>query len=322
MIHVDLGKETRTFMYKNGEYDNFPLFNIGRESYINSMQIDSGLGNEVINIQIGSFCSIAYNILFLINRNHDYKSITTSSTPIFSSKRKLKQKGQIIIGNDVWIGNNVIVMSGVTIGNGAVIGAGAVISKDVPPYAIVTGNPQRVIKYRFNEEQIRKLECIKWWNWDYSKLEKNRQWFAEDIDLFVNKFYSEVEKMNIDNVSMQKKKCSYLFIPDFYESYPVWKKVISEYVEKFSSHDDVTLLLRIQQDENINKHIEDIGAIINEKEDLPDILIINDNISDERCIFKDVDYFITTRCKETLKYIEYANEFNVKIKSGVDIPTF
>lgn len=322
MIHVDLDKEIRTFVFKNGDNEGFPLFNIGRESYVNSMQIDAGVENQVINIQVGSFYSIAYNVLLLVNRNHDYKSISTSPTPILDCKRKLEQKGQIIIENDVWIGNNVIILSGVTIGNGAVIAAGTVVSKDVPPYAIVAGNPQRIIKYRFTEEQIRKLQLIKWWNWDYNRIDNNKSWFAEDIDVFINKFYIEINDKITKQLNLQKNKYSFLFIPDFYEAYPIWKKVIGEYVKKFSVNDDVTLLLRIEQDENFNKHIEEISAIIDRRNDAPDILVVNDILDDERALFREAECFITTRCKETIRYIEYANDFNVEIKSGVDIPIF
>jgi tetrahydrodipicolinate N-succinyltransferase len=81
-------------------------------------------------------------------------------------------KGPIIIGNDVWFGADAKVMSGVTIGDGAIIGAGAVVAKNIPPYAIVAGNPAKIISFRFDDETIKRLLDIKWWNWDYSMLDK------------------------------------------------------------------------------------------------------------------------------------------------------
>ena len=78
-------------------------------------------------------------------------------------------KGNIIIENDVWIGAKSTIMSGVKIGNGAVIGATATVTKDVPPYAIVVGNPGKIVKYRFTEKQIELLLKISWWNWDEEK---------------------------------------------------------------------------------------------------------------------------------------------------------
>lgn len=297
----------------------FNIGSIGVNSYINSMDIHLSQDDEIVNIQIGNYCSIAYNILALINRNHDYLSITTSSASIFNFRdKKIKQKGQIIIGNDVWIGNNVILLSGIKIGNGAVIGAGTIVSKDVPPYAIVAGNPMKIIKYRFNEEQIKKLQEIKWWNWDYKKIEENREYFQKDIDNFIDKFYC---KSNVTkDLNINKKRKSILFIPDFYDSYPVWKKVVIEYISRFTCDDDITLILRIQQDVNFSKNIRLIEELIMGINNLPDILILNDVVDDDLSLFRDVDYFITTRSIDTIKYVEMADEFNVKILSGVDIP--
>ena len=96
--------------------------------------------------------------------------------------------GDIIIENDVWIGAKATIMSGVTIHNGAVIGANSVITKDIPPYAIVVGNPGKIVKYRFTEEQIEKLLQIKWWDWNEDKIRYNAllMW-SNNIDKFINK---------------------------------------------------------------------------------------------------------------------------------------
>lgn len=76
-----------------------------------------------------------------------------------------KSKGDVIIGNDVWVGMNSMILSGVHIGNGAIIAAGAIVTKDVEPYSIVGGNPARVIKKRFDDTIIKRMEEIEWWNW-------------------------------------------------------------------------------------------------------------------------------------------------------------
>jgi acetyltransferase-like isoleucine patch superfamily enzyme len=97
-------------------------------------------------------------------------------------------KGDIIIENDVWIGAKSTIMSGIKIGNGAVIGATATVTKDVPPYAIVVGNPGKIIKYRFTETQIEKLLAIKWWDWSEQKIiSEYRNMWSTDIDAFINK---------------------------------------------------------------------------------------------------------------------------------------
>jgi hypothetical protein len=97
-------------------------------------------------------------------------------------------KGDIKIGNDVWIGATSTIMSGVTIGDGAVIGAGSTITKDVPPFAIVAGNPGKIVKYRFTEEQIEKLLQIAWWDWGEDKIKENAMsMWSPNIDDFIKK---------------------------------------------------------------------------------------------------------------------------------------
>lgn len=97
---------------------------------------------------------------------------------------------KVKIGNDVWLGWNVLVKSGVTIGNGVIAGAGAVITKDVPDYAIVAGIPAKIMKYRFTQEQIEKLNKIKWWDWDLNKIRDCYDDFF-DIEVFIKKHYHE-----------------------------------------------------------------------------------------------------------------------------------
>ena len=82
-------------------------------------------------------------------------------------------KGDIVVGNDVWIGYEAVILSGVTIGDGAVIGARAVVTKDVPPYTIVGGVPAKPIKKRFSDESIKKLQSIRWWDWSKEKIAEN-----------------------------------------------------------------------------------------------------------------------------------------------------
>ncbi len=91
------------------------------------------------------------------------------------------------IGNDVWIGHNATIMGGVRIGDGAVIGTGAVVTKDVPPYAIITGIPGTILKYRFSEAVRAKLLAIQWWNWSHEELASGMSDF-DDIDLFIEKY--------------------------------------------------------------------------------------------------------------------------------------
>lgn len=121
---------------------------------------------------IGNFVSIAYNTTFILGGNHSYDTLSTFPYPSYVLNEpdiayEEKINGPIIIKDDVWIGTSAIVMSGVTINQGAIVAAGAVVVKDVPPYAIVGGNPAKVIKYRFDEAIIERL--VK--EVDYSKLD-------------------------------------------------------------------------------------------------------------------------------------------------------
>ena len=153
---------------------------IGDYSYI-------GQNARLIHAHVGKFCSLAGDGAYGMG-SHSLDYISTSS--LFTSSRNgtcikwtnrssYEEYKEIHIGNDVWIGMRVMVMGGVSIGNGAVVAAGAVVTKDVPPYAIVGGVPARVIKYRFPEEIIQKLENSKWWALDDDTLKLNIHLFLE-----------------------------------------------------------------------------------------------------------------------------------------------
>lgn len=130
---------------------------------------------------IGKFCSIACNAKFIFNSaNHTLKSLSTYPFPIFPDEwdntmeitEAWDNKGDIVIGNDVWIGYEAVIMSGVHIGDGAIIGTRALITKDVPPYAIVGGMPAKIIRKRFDDSVIEALLKIKWWDWSTEKISK------------------------------------------------------------------------------------------------------------------------------------------------------
>mgnify|MGYP004621680571 FL=1 len=134
-------------------------------------------------LKIGKFCSIACGTKFLFtSANHTLKSLSTYPFPIFFEEWGLDgkdicdawdNKGDIVIGNDVWIGYEAVILSGVTIGDGAVIGSRAVVTKDVEPYTIVGGVPAKPIRKRFDEQTIEKLEKIGWWDWSEEQIRQN-----------------------------------------------------------------------------------------------------------------------------------------------------
>lgn len=134
-------------------------------------------------LKVGKFCSIACGAKFLFaSANHTMHSISTYPFPIFFEEWGLDvanitsawdNKGDIVIGNDVWIGYEAVVLSGVTIGDGAIIGTRAVVTKDVPPYTIVGGIPAKPIRKRFSDEVISKLLELQWWNWPENRIKEN-----------------------------------------------------------------------------------------------------------------------------------------------------
>ncbi|TDM46084.1 CatB-related O-acetyltransferase [Macrococcoides goetzii] len=143
------------------------------------------ISSKLNGIQIGSYSSIASNVV-IQEDFHRMDRITTYfiHQNLFNKtdKNESVSKGKIIIEEDVWIGSNSTILSGVKIGRGSVIGAGSVITKDVPRYSIVVGNPGRVIKKRFNDNVIDKLEKSKWWEKDVEDLKNMEDDFSKNIN--------------------------------------------------------------------------------------------------------------------------------------------
>ena len=131
-------------------------------------------------LTIGNFCSIAANCNIYLGGNHRSDWVTTypfghlnqQVFNKFNGKGHPSTNGDVIIGSDVWIGDNVTIMSGVTVGDGAILANNSHVVKNVDPYSIVGGNPAKLIKYRFTNEQITQLLEIKWWYWDDEKINK------------------------------------------------------------------------------------------------------------------------------------------------------
>jgi virginiamycin A acetyltransferase len=138
------------------------------------------IGDKLI---IGKFCMIASDVTFIMNgANHLTEAITSYPFAIFGGDwkdamegKKYPAKGDTIIGNDVWIGYKATIMPGVNIGDGAIIASQATVTRDVEPYSIVGGNPARLIKKRFSQEDIKRLLKLKWWDWEVEKISKHVQ---------------------------------------------------------------------------------------------------------------------------------------------------
>lgn len=141
-------------------------------------------GEGAAKLKIGHFCSIGLGTKFILQSEHPYCGFSTFPfrTKIFGEKSEATSKGSIIVGDDVWIGLDVIVNSGVKIGQGAIVAAGSVVVKDIPPYAIVGGNPAKFIKWRFEDEVVRNaMNDLDYQQLNVTQLEGNQDILDREI---------------------------------------------------------------------------------------------------------------------------------------------
>nr|WP_212757524.1 CatB-related O-acetyltransferase [Stenotrophomonas maltophilia] len=166
-----------------------PRISVGRYTY-GSPQLK--VWSEGERIEIGAFCSIADDVVIFGGGEHRLDWVTTYplrialNSPGAGHDGHPHTKGPTRIGNDVWIGHGAMIVSGVTVGDGACIGAGAVVSRDVPPYAVVAGNPAKVVRSRYDEQTIARLQAIAWWNWPIDRIRAFESLLCSgDVEAFI-----------------------------------------------------------------------------------------------------------------------------------------
>ena len=158
-----------------------------------TIEFPSYSSTQTENIPVGRFTSIAAGVSFADIDNHpciEFPKVV--STYPFKDMLGVeyptgKNKGPIVIGNDVWIGVSAYILNGVTIGDGAIVAAYSVVTKNVPPFALVAGNPSKIKKYRFSKDIIKKLLKIKWWNWEVEIVKERVSDFL-DVNKFIEKY--------------------------------------------------------------------------------------------------------------------------------------
>jgi acetyltransferase-like isoleucine patch superfamily enzyme len=180
----------------NTIYDHVILINseLGDFTYI-------AKGCIISDTRIGKFCSIGPDIKcglafhpnkVFVSTHPVFYSLIKQSQITFADKNYFAETQRIKIGNDVWIGANVIIVGELQIGDGAIIAAGSVVTKDVPPYAIVAGVPARIIRYRFEVDDINFLKNLHWWDMDIDWIKENYKLF-HDIDLLKENFVKSTD---------------------------------------------------------------------------------------------------------------------------------
>lgn len=162
---------------------------VGRFTYGDPVFKLWGVGERIV---IGSFCSIADGVTIFGGGEHNTRWVTTYplriafGDPLAGKDGHPATKGETRIGSDVWIGDGASILSGVIVGDGAVVGARAVVAQDVPAYHIVAGNPARIVRRRFSNENVAALLEIAWWNWEVERIRAASALLcSDDIEAFI-----------------------------------------------------------------------------------------------------------------------------------------
>lgn len=174
------------------ERPDLGVYDIGRYSWGHLTVSSRGPSTR---LRVGQFCSFAYGTHIVLGGEHRADFVSTYRFPAYAPFNETHghladatsgTKGAVHIGNDVWLGHQALILSGVTIGDGAIVGAGSVVRHDIPPYAIVAGNPARVAGFRFSQEQIEELLRVRWWDWPVERINAHLDLLmADDISAFI-----------------------------------------------------------------------------------------------------------------------------------------
>jgi virginiamycin A acetyltransferase len=193
-----------TILLKN--FIDHPHIQIGDYTYLNDFRLPVDDVRQLLipymhpaapeKLIIGKFVQIAHGVSIITSSaNHQMDGFSTFPFAIFgepwssSYQANWPNKGDTLIGNDVWIGHEALIMPAISIGDGAIIASRSVVTKDIPPYSIVAGNPAKIIRRRFDEQTIARLLQIQWWNWPIEKINKS-------ISIIVGSDIDALEKLS------------------------------------------------------------------------------------------------------------------------------
>lgn len=316
------------------EQKSLPMLCVGRDTYIEGTQVEADPREDILyNVQVGRYSSIARDTKMIIDLNHDYKRVSQGLiTGVPNRKPHLtRRKGQIIIMNDCWIGNGAIMLGGITIGNGAVVAAGAVVTKDVPAYAIVAGNPAKVIGYRFEPDQIEALNKIRWWNWSKEKVRAASNLLLDEIEPFIEKYLPEAEQeiTRIPQVEINSIEKNFagedkrlLYIPDFEQDYPTYPRVIDAFVKSYANT-NCELLLYVREDAYVQDKLAILDQLFEQYTEVDCYVnVYVGNLDDERGLFAQSDAYITNRSLDNVRHMDMADFYGIPVISSVNLPIF
>lgn len=318
--------------------NGFPFLSIDRDSYLVGVEVQSGINFDPAGgrhcIAIGKGCSLAESITFMIDLNHDYASVCQGELSFLqgcSMHSRAPRKGSIILQNDVWVGHGATIMAGVTLHNGCVVAAGAVVTKDVPPYAIVGGNPAKILRYRFDPATIDALQKIAWWDWDPQTQQLRQKDFLLPVPEFVIKYLPEAEqrRQSLSTVPLSRTSApetihppeTVLVIPDFSDAYPLYPRIFEQYFKE--NRPGMTLLIYLSAEDSTPENLNSIQKILRQYEDCDcDVILQTGETLEEYTLFQLADYFVTTRSRETVFRTCLADLCQTKILYGTDEPIF
>lgn len=323
--------------------ENFKTYTwgiIGAYTYCWNTVVDNGIEYEAprdvqySNLQIGNFNSIGNNLQLHFGRNHDIRSISTGAVPLLLDENNVKvdykvtynQKGTIIIQNDVWIGDNVTIQPNVFVRNGAVIARNSHVVSDVPPYAVVGGNPARIIGWRYTKEQNEKLQKIQWWYWDTAKILENAEYFTEDVEGFCNQFYDDTLRENNEYIKNRKQEMDmYFAFVDYYDEYSSFARILESFLDAFYNQEKKLVLFirddcsEKEIDSYLFHNLQNIADEITVSTDIScSVEIVRGNLGKARDYFFNCSHYIVTRTYGGVYFSCLADQLGVEIISGVD----
>nr|WP_051349113.1 CatB-related O-acetyltransferase [Mitsuokella sp. oral taxon 131] len=294
-------------------------------------------GSYDVNAIAGKYTAIAHRVRLELGQNHAYRNVSAYPFEAVSliaggsadgHHNTSPNRNQILIGNDVWIGCDVLILSGVRIGDGAVIGADAVVTKDVPPYAVVVGNPARIVKYRFDEDTIKKLLDIRWWDWEPAAIEEARG-YMQDPRAFVDRFWKQPAPLPVTEWTKRIAKLQsggktvYYMRADFGSTDAVWMRFLCRFIERFGAGDEAALCLETPPMAECPHDYAVLACLIEQMGSrAPALLTHESRAAFSECVFPYVGVFLTTKEAVSLEGVRLAEADGVRVRYALDAPPF